>query len=140
MDEKDKRLLSLLRRDARMPIVALARELDLSRSATQERLSKLQKSGAIACFTVVEGIPSKARQSAHFLVKLESATGCSQVASYLRKIPLLTKIDSVAGNVDAFVEIEADTTEDIETARAAIAAIPGVAEVNTFIVLWRHLG
>lgn len=140
MDEKDKRLLSLLRRDARMPIVALARELNLSRSATQERLAKLRKSGAIVCFTVVEGTPSKARQSAHFLVVLEPRKRCFQVAPYLRKIPFLTKIDSVAGSVDLFVEIEAETTEDIEAARAAIAATPGIADVNTFIVLERHLG
>ena len=57
MDEKDKLLLTLLRRDARRSIVALARDLNLSRSATQERLQKLQASGAIGAFTIVKGRP-----------------------------------------------------------------------------------
>jgi hypothetical protein len=41
--------------------------------------------------------------------------------------------------VDLFVEIEANTLEDIEAARAAIEVAPGVAEVTTFVVLERHL-
>ena len=50
MDERDRRLLDLLRRDARQPIVGLAKALNLSRSATQERLAKLQSAGIIDGF------------------------------------------------------------------------------------------
>ncbi|RVL60625.1 AsnC family transcriptional regulator, partial [Sinorhizobium meliloti] len=39
LDEKDLKLISLLRRNARAPIVALARHIGLSRSATQDRMA-----------------------------------------------------------------------------------------------------
>ena len=55
MDDKDRLLLALLQRDARRPVVALARDLGLSRTATQDRLTKLTASGAIASFTIIGG-------------------------------------------------------------------------------------
>ena len=75
MDDKDRLLLSLLRRDARRPVVALARDLGLSRTATQDRLAKLQASGAIAGFTIVGG-DERAREIAYLMVKLERGARC----------------------------------------------------------------
>ena len=47
LDAKDRGLLSLLRTNARLPVVALAKALGLSRSATQERLQRLESGGTI---------------------------------------------------------------------------------------------
>lgn len=139
MDDKDKRLLSLLRRNARLPIVALARELNLSRSATQERLAKLEKSGAVAGYTVVEGSPNAARQSAHILVRLEPGRHCSQIVPRIRGLPYITGIDSITGVVDMIVNVDADTMESVEEIRNAIAKVAGVAGVTTHMVLHRHV-
>jgi len=139
MDDKDKRLLSLLRQNARQPIVALARDLNLSRSATQERLSRLEKSGAVAGYTVVEGSPNPGRQSAHILVTLEPGKHCSQVVPRMRGLPYITGIDSITGVVDMIVHVDADTMESVEATRNAIAKVAGVAGVTTHMVLHRHL-
>jgi DNA-binding Lrp family transcriptional regulator len=45
LDAKDHELLALLRRNARTPVFTLAKALGLSRSATQERLQRLESSG-----------------------------------------------------------------------------------------------
>ena len=58
IDETDRQLLALLRRNARMPLVALARAVRLSRSAVQGRLARLERSGAIGGYTI------RGRQSA----------------------------------------------------------------------------
>jgi Lrp/AsnC family transcriptional regulator, leucine-responsive regulatory protein len=79
MDDKDRILIAMLSKDARRPIVALARDISLSRSATQDRLARLVASGAIAKFTIVEGQAGEARQTAHLLVKLEKGFKCAQV-------------------------------------------------------------
>ncbi len=139
MDDKDRLLLALLRRDARRSLVALARDLGLSRSATQERLGKLQASGVIAGFTVVEGGPNN-RSAAHLLIRLAPGRRCAQVAPQLRAIPTVLHIHSVAGSIDLIVHVEGDGVGAIEKARAAIAAIDGIAEISTFVVLERHLG
>jgi Lrp/AsnC family transcriptional regulator, leucine-responsive regulatory protein len=140
MDEKDKLLITLLRKDARQPIVALARGLGLSRSATQERLAKLVAGGAIAQFTLVEGTASEGRQTAHFLISLEKGFRCAQVVPKLRKLSAATTIHSIAGPHDILVRADAADMAAVEAARAAIAAVSGVANVTTLITLERHAG
>lgn len=139
MDDKDRLLLSLLRRDARRPVVALARDLGLSRTATQDRLAKLQTSGAIAGFTVIER-DDAARESAYLTIRFAPGFRCPQVVPKLRAVPAIDLIHSVTGPVDLIVRVIAETVSGIEAARATIAEVPGVAEVSTHVVLERHQG
>lgn len=139
MDDKDKLLLDLLRRDARRPVVALARDLGLSRTATQDRLGKLQASGAIARFTIVEG-QGEARDCAYLLVKLDPGFRCAQIVPRFRNVPGVEAIDSLAGPYDMIVRVSAGHIEGIEKVRTELVQIPGVAEVTTHIVLERWVG
>lgn len=137
MDDKGRLLLSLLRRDARRPIVALARDLGLSRTATQDRLARLQASGAIAGFTIVE---RAAPEAAYLTIRLAPGYHCREIMPRLRKVPAVELAHSVAGPFDLMVRVAADTIAAIEGARTMIAALPGVADVSTHVVLERHLG
>lgn len=140
LDDRDRRLLDLLRRDARMPIVALARQLNLSRSATQERLAKLQSAGVIDGFTIREGQKSGARQSAYLMVGFEGGFRCAQIVPKLEHVPSIGMIHSVTGPIDLIVRIDAEDIAGIEASRSAIASIEGVASVSTLVVLDRHRG
>jgi len=137
MDEKDRLLLSLLRRDARRPIVALARDLGLSRTATQDRLARLRSSGTIAGFTIVD---RTAPEAAYLTIRLEPGYHCRQIMPRLKEVPAVELAHSVTGPLDLVVRVVADTIGAIEAARTAIAALPGVADVSTHVVLERHLG
>lgn len=134
MDEKDRMLLALLRRDARRPVVALARDLGLSRTATQDRLARLQASGAIARFTIVDG-NSSVRDSAYLIVRLEPGFRCAQIVPKIRNFPAVEAIDSLAGPFDMIVRVGAETVEGIEQVRTELVLLPGVAEVTTHVVL-----
>ena len=138
LDEKDLKLISLLRRNARAPIVSLARHIGLSRSATQDRLARLEASGAIAGYTVVEGMPSAIVQAAHLLVRFENGKTCDQIAPRVKAIPFVTRIDSLAGEIDLLVSVDADSIDSVEEARRQVAAVPGIATVTTALVLRRH--
>ena len=52
MDDTDRRLLEILREDARAPTAQLARALGLSRTTVQSRLERLERSGVITGYTV----------------------------------------------------------------------------------------
>lgn len=140
LDDRDRRLLDLLRRDARQPIVELARALNLSRSATQERLAKLKSAGIIDGFTIREGSKAGARQSAYLLVSFDAGYRCAQIVPKLNAIASIGLIHSVTGPIDLVIRIDAADVAGIEAARAAVAAVPGVGSVSTSVVLDRHLG
>ncbi len=139
MDDKDRLLLSLLRRDARRPVVALARDLGLSRTATQDRLARLAASGAIAAFTIVEG-DGGTRECAYLMVRLDRGCRCAQIAPKVRALAAVEAIHSVTGAVDMIVRVAAEHVDGIEHARAEIAGLPGVADVSTHVVLERFVG
>jgi Lrp/AsnC family transcriptional regulator, leucine-responsive regulatory protein len=138
MDDKDRLLLNLLRRDARRPVVALARDLGLSRTATQDRLTKLQASGAIASFTIVDG-DGRARENAYLMVALERGFRCAQIVPKVRMIANVESIHSVTGAVDMIIRVAAEHVDGIEEARAEVAGLAGVAQVVTHIVLERFV-
>jgi Lrp/AsnC family transcriptional regulator, leucine-responsive regulatory protein len=140
MDDKDRLLISLLKRDGRRPIVALARDLNLSRSATQARLSKLVTTGEISGFTIFEGKPNAVEHVAHFLIRLEKGKTCAQIMPKLKLVPFVISIHSVAGLFDLVVRLDAGSMIELESSRSKIAAVVGIAEVTTLITLERHLG
>lgn len=139
MDDKDRLLVSLLRRDARRPVIALARDLGLSRTATQDRLAKLQASGAIAGFTIVGG-DEQSREKAYLIVRLEKGTRCAQIAPKVRAMAAVEAIHSVTGVIDMIVCVGSEHVDGIERARAELAGIAGVADVSTHVVLERFVG
>lgn len=140
LDDKDQRLLAALRRDARRPLVALARDIGLSRSATQDRLNRLLKTGVIRGFTTVEAESPDARACAHLLVRHLPGHSCAPLLPHLRRMPSVVAVHAVAGATDMVLRVEAPTIRDIEETRAAVFALPGIAEVTTLIVLDRYLG
>ncbi|MBA3667027.1 MAG: Lrp/AsnC family transcriptional regulator [Sphingomonas sp.] len=140
MDERDRLLLMLLRRDARRSIVDLARAINLSRSATQERLARLQTTGAIRGFTIVERSEGGDSQSAYLTLGFHPSYRCAQIVPKLKDIPGVALIHSVTGETDVIIRVDGQSIADIERCRSAIAAVPGIATVATSVVLDKHLG
>ena len=52
MDDTDRRLVSILRENSRMPVATLAAILGLSRATVQNRIDRLIADGTIAGFTI----------------------------------------------------------------------------------------
>src|SRR3974377_303567 len=69
MDDTDRRLVALLRENARLPVATLAQLLKVSRGTVQNRIDRLTADGVIGGFTVrlkTEAEPQRGR--AHTMV------------------------------------------------------------------------
>jgi len=53
LDDRDRRILTLVQRDAKLPQAEIARRVGLSAAAVNERLKKLESSGVIRRFTAL---------------------------------------------------------------------------------------
>lgn len=140
LDEKDEALILALERDARASVVALARQIGLSRSATQERLSRLQRSGAIAGYTVVRGEGAgRTRLEAWLMVRHAPGGNCARTVPHLKRLAEVRAIQGLAGDPDLLVHVSAADASDLERISAQARDLPGVAMVTTHLVLANHL-
>ena len=135
LDEIDQKLIGLLMKDARRPVVALAKAVGLSRSAVQGRLARLEDEGTIRGYTAVLGQARAPAVRAILLVKIDTRP-CAAVLRRFAGWPEIAACWSVAGpTLDAVILAETGSNEELGALRARLAEVPGVAEVTTAPIL-----
>jgi Lrp/AsnC family leucine-responsive transcriptional regulator len=133
LDALDQQLLQLLQLDGRMSHASLARRVGRSRSAVQERISRLERLGHIGGYTIRRG-RSGAAVRAYLLVTAASVDD-AQLAAALEALPAVRVCDAVSGELSLVLEVETSSIETVDTVRAMVAAVPGVARTQTAVVL-----
>ena len=133
IDEKDYKLLELLRRDARAPYSRLAAELKMSESAVRKRIAKLRRLGVIKRFTIEYDLPGEV--IALVLVKTQPPTNLPEISKRIMEYPHVDKVFEVTGEYDIVVFARARSTRDINNIIDYIRSIRGVMSTYTMIVL-----
>lgn len=135
MDALNKKLLALLRSNARMSTSELARRLDISRSTVQTRLKRLEQSRVIAGYTVqFGGDYEKKLIRAHVCIKVaQRLTG--KVTLSLKKIPELAALYATSGEYDLIAVAEAESTEELSRLLDGVADLEGIERTNSSIIL-----
>ena len=134
-DDTDRRLLALLREDARLSTAALARRLGVARTTVVERMKRLERDGIVAGYTVRLNARVQGRMlRVHVLLSVDPKKGESVVAA-LRGIPQVRGVYAISGAFDSLVFVEGDTTEEIDGVLDAIGTLPGVGKTQSSLVL-----
>lgn len=131
LDEKDRLLIKLLSRDARMPVSELSKRVGLSSPATSERMRRLEASGIITRFTleidlVALGYPLQA------IVRIKPRPGNMHI------------VEEMIMNEPGFLDCDKVTGDDCFVTRLALKSIADLdpvllpfhekAETNTAII------
>jgi DNA-binding Lrp family transcriptional regulator len=104
-----------------------------SRSAIQERIERLERMGHITGYTIRRGNRSTEVQ-AYLLVSASNANH-DTLAAALQTLPEVRVCDSVSGEQDLILQVNARDIAGIDRVRAAVAALPGVAHTRTAMVM-----
>jgi DNA-binding Lrp family transcriptional regulator len=135
LDDMDRRLLALLREDARTPTAELARKLDVARMTVVERLKRLEKAGVIGGYTVrLSEEALRGRMKVHALLKVDPKRGESVVRA-LHAITQIRAVFAISGIFDYMALIEAESTGEIDHVLDSIGLVPGVEGTQSAIVL-----
>lgn len=135
MDEKDHRLLTLLRENARLPVSALADALGVSRGTVQNRIDRMVARGTILGFTVrVRPDAEPARVRAIMMVEVEGER-TDPIIKLLRGHPEIAAIHTTNGRWDLVLELRTDGLEDFDQALRRIRQIKGIAASETSLLL-----
>ncbi len=137
MDDLDRKLISLLRSDARTPVSSLAPQLGVSRATVRARIDRLQDSGTIQGFTLAMGKVPGAQVRAITTLKVDGQAADS-VFRRLTGYPEVHAIYSTNGRWDIITEIEATNLETFDVLLREIRRIQGVFDSETNILLASH--
>jgi DNA-binding Lrp family transcriptional regulator len=146
LDELDRRLLALLRKDARMPIARLSKSLGIARASVYARLQKLTDGGVIEGFTVRLNTEFDRRLiRAHVLLKVTGKL-VRATEKQLQSIPEIIALHAISGVYDLIAELEAGSVAELNELIDRIGELQGVEKTTSSILLatkWsrrEHLG
>ncbi|HEX7114139.1 MAG TPA: Lrp/AsnC family transcriptional regulator [Steroidobacter sp.] len=138
MDEIDRRLIALLRENARASIASLAKELRVSRGTVQNRLHRLESDGTIVGYTV-RLKPQVQEQRIRALTSIAvEGNRTDAVLKALRGDPAIGALHTTNGRWDIVAELWAENLEEFDRVLGRIRMIEGVSSSETSLLLSTH--
>jgi Lrp/AsnC family transcriptional regulator for asnA, asnC and gidA len=137
IDELDRKILSLITKNARIPYLEVARECKVSGAAIHQRIQRLSKIGVITGseFSIS---PKKIgfNTCAYVGIFLDSASLYPEVVAQLKQVPEITQCHYITGGYSIFIKIYTRNNEDLKLLLVdKVQAIKGISRTETFISL-----
>jgi DNA-binding Lrp family transcriptional regulator len=138
MDDTDRRLLALLRTNARMPVATLAKTLQVARGTVQNRLARLERDGTIAGYTVRLRPQTDEHRIAALMMIAVEGNNADKVLRTLRGDPAVQTLHTTNGRWDIVAELRAESLEAFDKVLGRIRQVEGVANTETSLLLSTH--
>ena len=137
IDNLDRRILSLITENARIPYLEVARECNVSGAAIHQRIQRLTRLGVITGSEFILDPKKMGFQTCAYIgVFLESAHLYPEVVKKLKEIPEITQCHYTTGNYSIFMKVYTKSNEDLKHVLVdKLQSIPGIARTETFISL-----
>ena len=136
LDELDRKILSLVAENARMPFLEVARECNVSGAAIHQRIQKLMNLGVIKGSEFIIDTYKRGYQTCAFLgVVLKDLSYVPNVIESMKQIPEIVECHYATGKYAMFIKVYAKDNKDLlHIILDKIAEIPGVLTTETFQV------
>ncbi len=135
MDDTDRSLIALLRKDARTTIATLAAKLKVSRGTVSNRLRKLEDEQVIVGYSLrlrPDAEPDQIR--AWMGVRIEGNQTRAVIASLLGE-PGVQALHDTNGRWDLLAEIRAQSMPELSQVLERVRLVKGIATTETNILL-----
>ena len=139
LDDFDRKILSILRRDGRITFTDLAQQVGLSKTPCQQRVRRLVDKGVITGFAAIVDPAKVGLDHVAFAeVKLSDTreAALKQFNAAVRAIPEVEECHMIASSFDYLLKVR---TIDIRRYRIVlgekISSLPHVASTSTFVAM-----
>lgn len=120
MDEKDLKLLYMLKRDARVSLTKISKELSMSVPAVTYRLNKLVESGTIRNFTINIDEQILTPNNISYLIRGRIPENSDNVFQNLKKSGLFDNLGKLAAHLNFFGITRSLTSENLNSILSVI--------------------
>ncbi len=137
IDDIDRKILTILQKNARLSNAQIARDLGLAPSGVLERIRKLEKRGIVAGYHArLEAARVGFGMTAFLLIRTDDRPGDTKTAHRLAEIPEVEEVHYIAGDDSFLVKLRYGDNEGLgRLMREKIGAVMAVKTVRTSIVL-----
>ncbi len=137
IDSMDRKILSMLTKNARLPFLEVAHACKISGAAVHQRVQRLIRLGIISGSQYIVDPKKIGYKTAAFVgIFLDNAALFNNVSEKLAKIPEITQCHYITGQYAMFIEVHTRDNEHLRDVLAdKIQSIKGVARTETFISL-----
>lgn len=136
MDELDYKILACLKKNARAKLSTIANEINLSITATTERIHRLEADGIITGYRVIIDESRMGKDlKALISVSLEHPRYNSAFAEMIQSHPDILECYYITGDYDFHLKVSTSGGEGLEKLLNYIKGIKGVSLTRTLVVL-----
>ena len=137
IDSLDRKILSMICDNARIPFLEVARECGISGAAVHQRMQRLTRLGIVKGSEFVLDPKIMGYHTCAFMgIFLERAGMFKSVVDQLDKIPEITECHYTTGDYSIFIKVYAYDNEHLKNILVEkLQAIPGISRTDTLISL-----
>jgi DNA-binding Lrp family transcriptional regulator len=138
MDEIDRKLIALLRENARTPVASLAKSLRVARGTVQNRIARLERDGTILGYTVRLRPQVEEQHIRALMTVAVEGNRTEAVIRSLRGDPAVSALHTTNGRWDIVAELRAESLEAFDRVLARIRLVDGISNTETSLLLSTH--
>ena len=138
MDTTDRRLLSMLRDNARTSVAAMAKSLGVARGTVQNRLARLEADGVIAGYTVRLRLHDEDQGVRALMTVAVEGNRTDEVLRALKGDPAVCALHTTNGRWDIVAELRTESLEAVDRVLGRIRQIDGISNTETSLLLSTH--
>jgi Lrp/AsnC family transcriptional regulator for asnA, asnC and gidA len=138
LDEIDRKIISYLQYDGRMPFTTIAAELGLTEATVRRRVKQLTEEGTLQIVAVVEPHDLGWNEAAMIGISVK-ANLVAEVADKIAQLSEVTYLFQAAGEFELFAEVYCkDRAHFVSFLNNKLQQIPGVERTQSFVILRMH--
>ncbi|MDR0522935.1 MAG: Lrp/AsnC family transcriptional regulator [Candidatus Methanoplasma sp.] len=137
IDNLDKRILDMMKRDSRCPFVEIAGQLGVSEGTIRSRVHRMTEEGIIRGFTVKT---SSRNVKALVEIRIDVNTDTEEIARELAGYDGVTEVFEVTGDQDIIAIVDVDTSQNLNDIIEKVRRYDNILSTRTRLILKEHYG
>ena len=137
IDNLDKRILEIMKKDSRCPYVEIAEKLGVSEGTVRSRVHKMTEDGIIRGFTIKT---SSKNVKALVEVRIDVNTDTEEIARKLSAYDGVTEVFEVTGDQDIIAIVDVESSQSLNEIIERVRRYDNVLSTRTRLILKEHFG
>ena len=137
IDNLDKRILEIMKKDSRCPYVEIADKLGVSEGPVRSRVHRMTEEGIIRGFTIKT---SSKNVKALVEVKIDVNTDTEAIARELSTYDGVTEVFEVTGDQDIIAIVDVESSQSLNEIIERVRRYDNVLSTRTRLILKEHFG